>query len=1337
MKKFLFLFLTFFIAQLTFGQIVPPYTNYLDTPSDTVGWSHYAISGSDDWEFGNLLGSKWPYSIDSIGWGTNLISITGNSVQYLESPFFDLSDTSETWVLNLSHYYDASYVTEYFRVEYSLDSGTTWNILSKTGSRYKNWYSGDGFKFGISNNEKNATIELNQLRGESNVKFRFKAYCQYDIGWAIYGLSVKAEENIIDAWRGDSILDINQNYASFEISNSFEYRNQWQNSQTMVSSFYLSNDSILDPSDIFIANDTTNLMNYSNHINNWTRRFNMPSNITSGTYYIIYHLNSNDSIKESNYSDNISYAVMVLDPIFTMPYAENFDSTVQFWGAPKQTDLTEWSTTIPNPFGIEKARSGSTGWYSGEEDWNTHFDLESPYLDFSNSVNSVFCFWFKAIGAPYYNYQFKLNQAHIDTSYINPPYYNASISDITRPSTMYWDCHCEDISRLDGIKSTKLKLTASGEVHYNMGFRIFLDDIYMGSAKPDLAIEGEKDLLFLSANQLTDSITYTLVNSGLDSATTSITNFYWSNDSILDATDFLLGSQNESGIPDTTLSPRSFSFTKPHSTPGTYYIFYVLDAANNISEMRENDNIGYLKVRQVSLLPLPYFNDFENSITGWTSSATNGKNEWQWSIPQGSRIDSAFSGIKGFITNDTGIVSTQSRMHLMTPIFDLSQLQRPVLEFDMLLHTHGVAGYGLWPFNAANIMYSINGGANWSILEPTNQSYKRMYTRLEFEKTYGNDRVPINGSESSFYTILYGDYLKGFLTHKTYQGRDYENNSHQVVDLSFLQSETQIQFMFVYANFDSPMEGMLLDNFGIKEGLPDLMNPSSKKLMTSGNDKIFNHHFNIKNNSNYISNPSQCKFYLSTDTIINSSDYLISVQNLPEIPPYKNHYLEIKTPTPPGFENYQYILFEIDPNNTNTEANKNNNLSYLELKMDSTDGFHFPVLFDFNTPEVDGWSWYQDNSGKSSSNHRFALSRTDEFSTTNNTDHHWFLDPQYTLWDYDNYPIHFLESPTYDFTNAINIKIEFDFVCAGYGYTKEGGRMEYSENGGVSWRPLGKYPDTNGVNWYTGNNISSIGGGPGWTEEQNWKKATYSADLFTGKPSVKFRFIFRSNTQIAVPFGLTGFKLDNFKIEANYLTSLPDVIICPGETASIFGSSQSQEGIYFYFNPSTDSNFSQALIFNQLDTSITHHFHLLESNQDSASYQWLDCANQMTPIPNETNQIFYPQVDGTYAVSITKDGCIDTSSCRDFVITGTDEKYTTPEIQVFPNPTDHFLTINLGQFHNSILIEITATDGKQLYQHTHQSIDQLTMDFDYPTGIYFVRVSISDEEPKVFKVFKN
>ena len=69
-------------------------------------------------------------------------------------------------------------------------------------------------------------------------------------------------------------------------------------------------------------------------------------------------------------------------------------------------------------------------------------------------------------------------------------------------------------------------------------------------------------------------------------------------------------------------------------------------------------------------------------------------------------------------------------------------------------------------------------------------------------------------------------------------------------------------------------------------------------------------------------------------------------------------------------------------------------------------------------------------------------------------------------------------------------------------------------------------------------------------------------------------------------------------------------------------------------------------IVTSINTSIFVFSGVVFVNQLGADYQWLDCDNNMAPIPGETNQDFIPTVDGNYACEITLGSCVDTTGCE-------------------------------------------------------------------------------------------
>ena len=123
----------------------------------------------------------------------------------------------------------------------------------------------------------------------------------------------------------------------------------------------------------------------------------------------------------------------------------------------------------------------------------------------------------------------------------------------------------------------------------------------------------------------------------------------------------------------------------------------------------------------------------------------------------------------------------------------------------------------------------------------------------------------------------------------------------------------------------------------------------------------------------------------------------------------------------------------------------------------------------------------------------------------------------------------------------------------------------------------------------------------------------------------------------------------------------------------------------------------------------------LTSNQDSVSYQWIDCDNGNAPINGETNQSFTPLVSGNYAVIIDNGICSETSNCQQVTFTVSDiENMSNIEYSIFPNPVNDYLNIKTDAQIQSV--KIYDSVGKLVLQ-----TKELTMDLSsFNSGVYYL-----------------
>ena len=158
-----------------------------------------------------------------------------------------------------------------------------------------------------------------------------------------------------------------------------------------------------------------------------------------------------------------------------------------------------------------------------------------------------------------------------------------------------------------------------------------------------------------------------------------------------------------------------------------------------------------------------------------------------------------------------------------------------------------------------------------------------------------------------------------------------------------------------------------------------------------------------------------------------------------------------------------------------------------------------------------------------------------------------------------------------------------------------------------------------------------------------------------------------------------------------------------------------------------DSVVTLNLTVNTVNNSITNTTPTLTADATGATYQWLDCNNNYAPIPGETNQSFTATANGSYAVEVTQNGCVDTSACE--LVNNVSINEINSSIILHPNPTTGI--VELQGINGSFKVDVYDYVGKFLLSTSRSTIDLS----DYPSGIYFFKVAYGDktEELRVVK----
>lgn len=1120
-----------------YGQITIPYYNYFDNiVVDTVGWSHYAISGIDNWEIGVPSDNNFNGAMSTPNsWVTDLdTNYSLNSVMALESPIIDLSDTTINFYLSFFHKKRMASGTKGV-VQYSIDSGINWALLNGTTNEKNNWYnSAVSFTGNFTSGFMNSTHSLKFLKGLTNVKVRFvfTSGSSTDEGWLIDNFSILQEYSNIYAQQGDSILGISKYFPDIPVKSSLGFVYQYPaGSINNNTEYYFSKDTVLDPSDTLLGNKSSNL---SGSISTWSKTLNMAPNLNKGIYYILYKHDSWNNLDEINENDNINNAVLQIDSTFYIPeYKDNFESIENYWKTYAYTTQTQYpkssywkkgNNTIPQ---IDGTHSEINSWYISQgpvAGLSTTHLLESPYLDMRGDSGNVVCFWYKMRN----EYSTNLNTFVKLSKADRYPSYTASFP-IPNPRFDNWDCKCYDISYLDGQKNGKIAISLESYQNYtNYADNINVDDIYIGQPKPDLSIEHTATGRTYNSSNI-DTMRYMLFNSGAAIAGMSQTEFYWSNDTILDVGDSLIVNTAESTLSSQNYILKKAAYTKPTLNLGTYYIIYKVDTKDSVNEMREFNNIGFFKIIQDTVYGVPYFNDFETQINGWEHNSTIGSDDWAWATPGGTILNMAFSGQKAFVTGQSGILSPSSRMHLYTPAFDLTTLTNPVIEFDMKLDSDGSCSC----FNAkTNMSYSIDGGLTWEVLDTTNQSYKGWYYPMEYESNGGIDK---NYYQPNTTILLFGAIERTFINYTQYQSRNSKRGSRYIIDIGHLKNSKSIRFRFnTGTTTQTNREGALIDNFRIAEKKIDLEVEYKKNLMISSMSNEIKFFMDVKNNGNYISNPSIVKYYVSNDTILDGSDYYLGQETNPGIRPDMSCYINTVFNAPTNLSTYKYLIFELDATNTNIELNESNNIGYWNLALDSI--YSYPYSIDFNDTIVNGWHHYvKNNSGthlKNQYRFRNMVAPGEPLYQSGIQSKEMFTDRINGTLYISQVPYWYLETPAFNFNKTDSIFLSFDLMCTGKNSgNMDGGNMQFSIDGGNTWTVLtAQYGQA--YNWYFYSNFSNLNNEPGWTGYHTTLDSTaFDLSFLKGKENVVFRYKYRSNVEYGGGGTQQGMRIDNFKIE--------------------------------------------------------------------------------------------------------------------------------------------------------------------------------------------------------------
>ncbi|MEM7654732.1 MAG: T9SS type A sorting domain-containing protein [Bacteroidota bacterium] len=150
-------------------------------------------------------------------------------------------------------------------------------------------------------------------------------------------------------------------------------------------------------------------------------------------------------------------------------------------------------------------------------------------------------------------------------------------------------------------------------------------------------------------------------------------------------------------------------------------------------------------------------------------------------------------------------------------------------------------------------------------------------------------------------------------------------------------------------------------------------------------------------------------------------------------------------------------------------------------------------------------------------------------------------------------------------------------------------------------------------------------------------------------------------------------------------------------------------------------------LLDSLQTGFTRQGGVLIADDPGLSYQWLVCGpNGPVPFPGATHATFATPGPATYALAVSNGACQDTSACMDWLSIGLPAIFPTTW-QVFPNPSDGWVQIQLDQAYPEVEIRVLDLQGKELNQEVAGGRQQVEVALPAEAGVYLLEVRAGEQ----------
>lgn len=167
--------------------------------------------------------------------------------------------------------------------------------------------------------------------------------------------------------------------------------------------------------------------------------------------------------------------------------------------------------------------------------------------------------------------------------------------------------------------------------------------------------------------------------------------------------------------------------------------------------------MSYQLFAQAQRATLPYFENFENGMNGWTTADDGQGTAWELGTPTFGHTLYAFSGNKCWDVNLNTSYLNNANCQLISPLFDFTNVSRIYVSF----WTNFNAEF-LWDY--LSVQYTIDNGDSWNFLpfpnltNPDGFTSRWIESSLVIDELYGYPDVQFRFSFVSDGNVIYDGY---------------------------------------------------------------------------------------------------------------------------------------------------------------------------------------------------------------------------------------------------------------------------------------------------------------------------------------------------------------------------------------------------------------------------------------------------------------------------------------------------------------------------------------------------------------------------------------------------